>query len=473
MRIEVWSDVVCPWCYIGKRRLERAVDRVRRRGGGRLPVLRARPDRADSADGARLAEHLGRKYGRGARPSCSRSSWSTLAAEEGLVYRLVGGPAPTPSTPTGSCTSRSPEAGAAGRAQGGVCWRRTSPRPRNIGDHAILRRARRRPSAWPPTRSTRCWRRDRVRRRGGRPTSTRRGRTARPACRSSSSTGGTASPARSRSRCSARCSRDGRRAAGGHHRLTRGYPERCRPAPRARSWSGGAHDHPPRWCCHRHRPGPAAAAPDGHHQPGRRAGAVDLATGRPGHRGVVQPAERDRAGRHRPGAVARSGLGVSKNTVKAEVRLAGRAAWVKVPAGFEGDYLGVTDIVGTPQGDFWVAYGTGSGDYKTFLVRLDSSKQRWTKPVRLFRDQPDYTHSQPELGLAGTARWWSPRSVSRRPLRPATPCSAPPSRPRSRAGGGRRGSSAPTTPRRTPRTWRSTRRVTSSWPSSRATACPR
>ncbi|HET9501679.1 MAG TPA: DsbA family protein, partial [Marmoricola sp.] len=25
MRIEIWSDVVCPWCYIGKRRLEKAL----------------------------------------------------------------------------------------------------------------------------------------------------------------------------------------------------------------------------------------------------------------------------------------------------------------------------------------------------------------------------------------------------------------------------------------------------------------
>ena len=25
MRIEIWSDVVCPWCYIGKRRLEQAL----------------------------------------------------------------------------------------------------------------------------------------------------------------------------------------------------------------------------------------------------------------------------------------------------------------------------------------------------------------------------------------------------------------------------------------------------------------
>jgi predicted DsbA family dithiol-disulfide isomerase len=26
MQVEVWSDVVCPWCYVGKRRLERALD---------------------------------------------------------------------------------------------------------------------------------------------------------------------------------------------------------------------------------------------------------------------------------------------------------------------------------------------------------------------------------------------------------------------------------------------------------------
>ena len=25
MQVEIWSDVVCPWCYIGKRRLETAL----------------------------------------------------------------------------------------------------------------------------------------------------------------------------------------------------------------------------------------------------------------------------------------------------------------------------------------------------------------------------------------------------------------------------------------------------------------
>lgn len=32
MRVEIWSDVVCPWCYIGKRRFEKAVEALRAKG---------------------------------------------------------------------------------------------------------------------------------------------------------------------------------------------------------------------------------------------------------------------------------------------------------------------------------------------------------------------------------------------------------------------------------------------------------
>ena len=28
MRIDIYSDIVCPWCYVGKRRLERALTSV-------------------------------------------------------------------------------------------------------------------------------------------------------------------------------------------------------------------------------------------------------------------------------------------------------------------------------------------------------------------------------------------------------------------------------------------------------------
>ena len=27
MKVEIWSDVVCPWCHIGKRRFEAALER--------------------------------------------------------------------------------------------------------------------------------------------------------------------------------------------------------------------------------------------------------------------------------------------------------------------------------------------------------------------------------------------------------------------------------------------------------------
>lgn len=32
VQVEIWSDVVCPWCYIGKRRFETAVSRLREKG---------------------------------------------------------------------------------------------------------------------------------------------------------------------------------------------------------------------------------------------------------------------------------------------------------------------------------------------------------------------------------------------------------------------------------------------------------
>jgi predicted DsbA family dithiol-disulfide isomerase len=32
VNVEIWSDVVCPWCFIGKRRFEKAVARLREKG---------------------------------------------------------------------------------------------------------------------------------------------------------------------------------------------------------------------------------------------------------------------------------------------------------------------------------------------------------------------------------------------------------------------------------------------------------
>ena len=38
MRLEVYADTVCPWCYIGKRRLERAVRMAAESGSGKASL---------------------------------------------------------------------------------------------------------------------------------------------------------------------------------------------------------------------------------------------------------------------------------------------------------------------------------------------------------------------------------------------------------------------------------------------------
>ena len=38
LNVSIWSDIACPWCYIGKRRFERALDKFPQRD--QLPIQR-------------------------------------------------------------------------------------------------------------------------------------------------------------------------------------------------------------------------------------------------------------------------------------------------------------------------------------------------------------------------------------------------------------------------------------------------
>jgi len=93
MRIDIWSDIVCPWCYIGKRRFERALTVFEQRDALEIVHRSFRIDPA-SARGE-VHKHCDRlmfKYG------MSRSQADALqirmeqtAADEGLEFHLVGG----------------------------------------------------------------------------------------------------------------------------------------------------------------------------------------------------------------------------------------------------------------------------------------------------------------------------------------------------------------------------------------------
>jgi predicted DsbA family dithiol-disulfide isomerase len=92
MRIEIWSDVVCPWCFIGKRRLERALDGFAHREDVDVVYRSFELDpSAPSPATERMDEVLARKYGGGldnARRMMARVT--EVAAGEGLDYHLDG-----------------------------------------------------------------------------------------------------------------------------------------------------------------------------------------------------------------------------------------------------------------------------------------------------------------------------------------------------------------------------------------------
>ncbi|KXH80915.1 DsbA family protein [Sporosarcina sp. HYO08] len=64
MKIEVWSDYVCPFCYIGKRRLEQALKEMDLDGKAEIvfKAFELEPDAPATSD-ERMEERLAKKYG--------------------------------------------------------------------------------------------------------------------------------------------------------------------------------------------------------------------------------------------------------------------------------------------------------------------------------------------------------------------------------------------------------------------------
>ncbi len=89
MRIDIWSDVVCPWCFIGKRRLETALTTFEHADDVEIVWHSFQLDPgAPSTPVETVAEALGRKYGGG--PDAGRTMIDrveAVAAEEGMIWR--------------------------------------------------------------------------------------------------------------------------------------------------------------------------------------------------------------------------------------------------------------------------------------------------------------------------------------------------------------------------------------------------
>ncbi len=90
MEVEIWSDVVCPWCYLGKRRFESALALFDHADDVRITWRAFELDpNAPKASDVPLVELIAKKYGLTAQAvQESNRRITELAAVEGLQYRL-------------------------------------------------------------------------------------------------------------------------------------------------------------------------------------------------------------------------------------------------------------------------------------------------------------------------------------------------------------------------------------------------
>jgi predicted DsbA family dithiol-disulfide isomerase len=90
MRVEIWSDVICPWCYIGKRRFEAALAGFAQRESVQLiwRSFELDPNAPRQREGT-LEEMLAKKYRVSLQQAAAMNARVTgLAREVGLEYRL-------------------------------------------------------------------------------------------------------------------------------------------------------------------------------------------------------------------------------------------------------------------------------------------------------------------------------------------------------------------------------------------------
>jgi len=90
MRVEIWSDIACPWCYIGRRRFEKALAQFEHRGQVEIIWRSFQLDpNAPKAFPGSATEMLVQMKGISREQSEQMHAYVTqIAAQEGLDYRF-------------------------------------------------------------------------------------------------------------------------------------------------------------------------------------------------------------------------------------------------------------------------------------------------------------------------------------------------------------------------------------------------
>ncbi len=92
MQVEIWSDIVCPWCYLGKRRFEQALDASGHRDDVEVVYRSFELDPSAPTDVTTpYVDVLASKYGMTAQQVTeAQRQMEQRAAQDGLTFRMDG-----------------------------------------------------------------------------------------------------------------------------------------------------------------------------------------------------------------------------------------------------------------------------------------------------------------------------------------------------------------------------------------------
>ena len=90
LKIQIWSDIMCPFCYIGKRRLENAIDQFGHQDAIEIEWKSFQLDpNFIASEGDNLAEHLAEKYRKDQEWALeSLKNTAQTAANSGLEFHF-------------------------------------------------------------------------------------------------------------------------------------------------------------------------------------------------------------------------------------------------------------------------------------------------------------------------------------------------------------------------------------------------
>jgi predicted DsbA family dithiol-disulfide isomerase len=88
IKLGVVSDVVCPWCYIGKRRLEKALDKLSDKYDFEIEYFPFELNPQMPAEGANQKQYLMEKFGGEERYQQITNHTTSVAAQEGLTFNF-------------------------------------------------------------------------------------------------------------------------------------------------------------------------------------------------------------------------------------------------------------------------------------------------------------------------------------------------------------------------------------------------